>query len=510
MKSSSVLLLCTILMALTGCGGGGGGGGGGSSSTDATQSSSSVASSPTVAALPNGLVLPAITGDNVLTVTVDGSECSARSLAVWPNKPCVTVTICDSSSGNCQTVDDILLDTGDYGLRIFQQALPTNLVNALTSSQVEVNSLPLYECVEYGDGSTVWGPVQQASVQLGGEPAVLTPVHIIGSSTSDVRSDTGGHACSGSFSSPTDAYYNGSLGVGFRVRDCGSVCASNAKNRWYFTYDSSTNKCTPTAVPVTQQVRNVVSALPVDNNGVTLMFPSVPSTGLSSTNGYLVLGIGTESNNIPASTVQAYGANSSGYFTTVFNSIAYEGFIDSGSNGFFFPDSAIPTNSNSWFTPTSTLSLSATNTAASGSPTGEVDFQIGNFTALSSSGYHVFSNIGGSDSVMQGAGMFDWGLPFFLGRNVCVGIEGSTSSLGTGPYWAYSRPILSLMKSKGPARCHAGPLLVSFQEFRYTRFAMKSFRFAINSFSICAPFVFMNRSATPRADIFPDMETSSL
>jgi hypothetical protein len=39
----------------------------------------------------------------------------------------------------------------------------------------------------------------------------------------------------------------------------------------------------------------------------------------------------------------------------------------------------------------------------------------------------VFSNIGGNTP-----GIFVWGLPFFFGRNVYVGIEGKG-----GPYFAY-------------------------------------------------------------------------
>ena len=341
MKSTRILLLCVVLAVIAGCSGGGGG---------SSSSAPAAPFTPTIS-LPNGLTLPPVTGNNVLTITVDGSECSAASVAAWPNKPCVSVTICDPSNAHCQSVNDILLDTGDYGVRIFQQALPSNLLTALTP--MESGSLPVYECVEYGDGSKVWGPVQVANVWLtgltGGEKAQV-PIQVIGSTTPDLISGSR-HACSGAWSSPTTAYYNGSLGLGLFVQDCGETCAPpHTQNGNYFTCSGGT--CTGTAVPVASQVQNPVASLPVDNNGVGLLLPSVPSGGSPSATGYLVLGIGTQSNNSPSGVV-AYGANSSGNFTTAFNGASYESFIDSGSNGLFFPDSAIQTCGD-WYCPPST------------------------------------------------------------------------------------------------------------------------------------------------------------
>jgi hypothetical protein len=189
-------------------------------------------------------------------------------------------------------------------------------------------------------------------------------------------------------------------------------------------------------VALASQVQNPVALLPQDNNGVIVQLPGVPLGGSPSVKGSLVLGIGTQSNNL-ASGATAYAADPFGDFITDFNGISYTSFIDSGSNGLFFPSpssSLIPDCAaySGWFCPSSTVSLSATNKGASGSPSGSVSFQIGNFDTLFNSSNNVFDDIGGSLP-----GGFDWGLPFFLGRNIYVGLEGKTSSLGTGPYWAY-------------------------------------------------------------------------
>jgi hypothetical protein len=407
MQLNKMMHFLLILALVAGCGACGGGDSGSSSGGGTTPS------------------LPVVTGDNVMTITVNGSLCSNNS---YINKPCVSVTICTPATSTCQTINDILLDTGDSGLRIFQQALSVSL------TQVTSSGIPVAECLQYADGSSVWGPVKTAGVVLGNEPAVEVPIHVI-----DSTFGTAPAGCSGAYAlmTPADAGYNGSLGVSFFAQDCGTTCRDSASNGNPTYYACSGATCNATAVPLANQVQNPVALLPVDNNGVIVQLPSVPASGSASVNGYLVLGIGTRSNNAP-SAVTAYAANASGNFITVFNGSNYTGFIDTGSNGLFFPTPSALTlpdcaaHDSAWYCPSSTRDLNATTKGASGAPSGVVSFQIANFdTLLASPANNVFADIGGDNAD------FDWGLPFHLGRNVYIGIEGKASSLGSGLYWAY-------------------------------------------------------------------------
>jgi len=364
--------------------------------------------------------------NNVLPLSVNGSLCSASSS--YPNKPCVSVTVCAPGTSTCQTISDILLDTGSYGLRIFKQALtvlPPPAAGALA------------ECAQFGDGSSVWGAVQTASVILGNEPAIQVPIQVIDVS---FGATTLPAVCRNAYQNPAAAGFAGILGVGLFTRDCGQTCTNSPNNGKYFTCNGT--NCSGTTVPLAAQIQNPVALLPQDNNGVIVQLPGVPAGGTPSLSGSLILGIGTQANNTPLSFVTAYSANQSAQFSTRFSGQNYASFLDTGSNGLFFTPPALisiltcpgSSGSVSWFCPASPLDFTATNTAASGSPAGVVTFRIDNVTNLTSNtANHVFAEIGGTYPVS-----FDWGLPFFFGKSVYVGFEGKTSAtLGTGPYWAY-------------------------------------------------------------------------
>lgn len=394
--------------------------------------------------------LPEVAGDNVMTVTVNGSLCSAQPSSQYANEPCVSVTLCPAgSTTGCQTIDNVLLDTGSYGLRLFK-----SLVN-VKSQPVAVTGGDLAECVQFGDGSSQWGPVSTVSVKLGNEPTVQVPIMLIESSYA-----TPPGPCSAGQSrpdtTPAQAGFNGILGVGLFASDCGTACESDALNGEYYACSGST--CIPSAARVSdQQVRNPVASLPHDNNGVILRLPSVPAGGLASLQGLLILGIGTQANNQPAD-VTVYGADEAANFTTVFadySATPIMSFIDSGSSVLFFPpptDASLLPDCNSalggshgsgyagFYCPSVTRDLEATNMSADSSISGSSSFQISNGFQLLSSGKKVLGTIADSSNVGQSA-VFDWGLPFFYGRDVYVGFDGVDKTIGSktynGPLWAY-------------------------------------------------------------------------
>ncbi len=137
-----------------------------------------------------------------------------------------TVTICaPSSTTNCQTVNDVLVDTGSFGLRVLNSALTT--VPASSLGTITSNGSQLQECVQYGDTAYTWGPVMLADVGIEGEKASSIPIQVIGGNSFDVPG-----ACTAIPINPglpnagnddtLDALgANGILGVGGYAWDCG-------------------------------------------------------------------------------------------------------------------------------------------------------------------------------------------------------------------------------------------------------------------------------------------------
>ena len=191
------------------------------------------------------------------------------------------------------------------------------------------------------------------------------------------------------------------------------------------------------AEALTQQVQNPVASFAQNNNGVVIELPAIAATTLAL-NGALVLGIGTGSDNGIGS-AKIFSPDRFGNLLTTFSGHQYPSFLDTGSNGYFFLDSKTTgiadcsASQKGFYCPSSPVSLSAVNNSTQGGSTSTVNFTIVSASQLfSSNNDFVFPTLGGPNP-----GIFDWGLPFFLGRNVFVAIEGRNTPAGAGPYWAY-------------------------------------------------------------------------
>jgi len=360
---------------------------------------------------------------NVLPVVVNAGPTNNAL-----NQLFATVTVCAPGTSSCQAISGILVDTGSVGLRVLSSALTVSL-----PQQTGAGGAPVVECLPFVDGFT-WGPVKGADVKIAGETASGIPIQVIGLD----QFPTIPSGCSSQGTSEetlTDLNANGILGVGLFNEDCGLGCALAGASNPGLYYTCPASGCVVTTQPVANQVQNPVSHFATDNNGVVIQLPSVAAGGAPSLSGTLTFGIGTQNNNALGG-AKIFTLDNNVNFGTIFNGQTYSSsFIDSGSNGIFFLDSAttgLPacTNSTGFYCPAVLTPLSATQRGLNG-VSNVVSFNAGNVDRLNGT-FSVMAEATGSNP-----GGFDWGLNFFYGRTVFTAIAGRSTPGGAGPFWAY-------------------------------------------------------------------------
>lgn len=400
-------MLIAAAISLPGCGGGGG---------DSAVSN-------------NSPVLP--TTGNVQPLTINaGPIVNSKNV----NSLYTSITICaPGSATNCQTINHILVDTGSTGLRIMASALPLQL-----PAQTDNVTNSLVECFQFATGTT-WGPIKLADVKIAGEKANSVPIQVI--------DDSGFAAVPATCSNQGDPLNsvaafgaNGVLGIGVWKEDYGNIAAPSTVHGPFegTYYICPATGCKPIAVNFEKQVQNPVSKFATNKNGVIISLPSIPQEGARNVTGSLIFGIGTQDNN-RLGDAKIIPVNSFGYFVTTFNGLPKSSsFIDSGSNGLFFPSSGIPVclsnRDFNFYCPLSNLKLSVT---IHGSVDSVVDFTVANAYSLFANNptFTAFTSLAGENPITDS---FDFGLSFFYGRNVYTAIEGKDTGGGNfGPYVAY-------------------------------------------------------------------------
>jgi hypothetical protein len=354
-----------------------------------------------------------------------------------------TVTVCaPGSTTNCQTVDNVLVDTGSFGLRILNSALttvPASSLGAITDSSGD----QLQECVQYGDTSYTWGPVMLANVGIAGETASSIAIQVIGGNSFDVPS-----ACiavpiapglpNGGNDDTVEALgANGILGIGGYAWDCGANCESVVTGDPYYVCPSG--QCGQVGVSLQHQATNPVAAFSsTDNNGVLITLPSVAATGAAdgTISGSLIFGVGTQSNNALASSATVYGLDEYGNIPqATYNGVQYSSpnntiVLDTGSSAFYFLDASTLASSGivdcgtpeaGFYCPSSTVPFSVTLSGAN-STSGTITFNIMNADTLFATGNAAFNDLGGHGGTSPSTDDLDFGLPFFFGKSIYVGM----------------------------------------------------------------------------------------
>lgn len=265
---TKILTYTLLATALTACGGGGGGGGSGSPSTP-------VQPNNVVGAAPN----------NSITVNYANYSGPATNVPQSWNRPFVSVTICNAT-GTCSTLNNILLDTGSYGLRIDAAQLPPGF--PLLPSANDASGKPLTDCAIFASGY-VWGGVYGATVKLGGETATNIPIQVYNDQNSPATPPSSCLAISGTnMGAASSLAANGILGVGPIASDTSSL---------YYQKQCAANAACQATNPLPSAILNPVAGFSADSNGIIITNPSTGVGPAYNMTGNLVFGVNTQSDN---------------------------------------------------------------------------------------------------------------------------------------------------------------------------------------------------------------------
>jgi hypothetical protein len=384
---------------------------------------------------------------NTLAVVVDAGP----SVGVPPapvgavNRPYVTVKVCVPGSTTCANIDHVLLDTGSWGLRLVRSVLTAGGVTLTPSAGGAAGEI-IEECATFSGGAT-WGPVALADVTLAGEVASKLPVQVMDDTNTNAKPPASCGAGGSVHNDVPTVLSNGILGVGVFAQDCGAACASPAPpaNSNYFGCTAA-GVCTAENVALTGQVTNPVYAFATDNNGVIVDLPNLQNAnGDATLQGQIIFGLATQTDNaLPATGLTVLGTDANGDFTATYNgsTTVLPALIDSGTDDYAFADPTIPPCTTGSFIgyycpvpspkPASAINTGATSASVPSVISSPVQFAIADPSSFVANATAV-TELGGG----QGSTRFTWGMPFFYGRKVYVGIDQTMSGTLKGPFYAY-------------------------------------------------------------------------
>ncbi|MEK2600245.1 DUF3443 family protein [Burkholderia arboris] len=394
-------LAAATAVLVTACGGGDGGSGNGNNSGNNGNSGSDGNSG------------------NTAVITV------GTGVANVINIPTISVKVCAPGTSNCQVVSNVLVDTASYGLRLVGSAVSGVLGNL---PQVTSGGAPVAECGKFVSSYT-WGSVRTVDLSIGTEQATSLPVQIIGDlGTTNVPSSCTNGGASANSASALGA--NGILGIGPAPYDCGTTCATStsSSNNYYACPNGSNANCAVTLVPLAQQVANPVHRF-ANSDGVSVQMPDISPNGQANATGTLTFGLP----NLSGKTVMT--STTTGDVSATFQGRNVTAFFDTGSNAYFFNDSAqtVCSRNTEFYCPASATTYSATLSGQNG-VSGVVSMPVANADSLfSNPSTFAFSNIAGP---FGSSSWLDIGMPHFYGKTIYFGMD-KTASGGAQPFVAF-------------------------------------------------------------------------